>query len=375
MYAAFLEKTQKSIEALKRHLATSDAMRSAIHEKALSCKGIMPCFDASPLSIEVAPDRIEWRIIDHCAAVTRLYAIYEQFAQEMIREHLALLQKHVAFDDLAEDLKSAYRRGFASILEKKEGPRYGHLNLSSLVEQYSNALSGKPYNLEPLALLIQEQNLRLPELTRLFAASGIANINTWVDKHRSVKSFFEQGERLGASSEHELLELIKYRNDAAHGSINIDELPGLDYLYEFCDFISAVCKAISERVQMTGLECLLDRGGALHQGKVNQCIKSDKVLIGEMTGNFTVGDTIYLCGDDYCIEREVVSLQIDGVNHSEVFLEEPTELGLAIDKPGRKKAKIIAIVSAPSTTDEPLPGSDASTASSVLKEQEPAPAS
>jgi len=338
MYAAFLEKTHKSIAALKSHLATSDALRSEIHEK-----GTLPPFNSQTLSINSAPDRLEWKLIDHCTAVTRLYAIYEQFAQEMIREHLALLQNNVAFEDLPTELKSAYRKGFATILDKKEGPRYGHLDLSNLVEQYGSALSGQSYTLEPLALLIQEQNLRLPELTRLFAASGIANINTWIDKHRHIKEFFELETRIGSSSEHELRELIKYRNEAAHGSIDLTTLLGLDYLYEFCDFISVFCEAISERVQKTGLESLITSGSAAIRGKVSECLKSDTVLIGNMTGNFVIGDTIYLSGDDYCLERKIVSLQLDGTDYSELSLIKPTELGLAVDKPGRNKSKLILI--------------------------------
>lgn len=355
MYAAFLERTQLSIEALKQHLATSEALRSVIHEKTLSCQREPLCFSRSLLSIETAPDRLEWRVIDHCAAVTRVYAIYEQFAQEMIREHLGLLQEHIPFSNLPGELKASYRRGLATILEKKEGPRYGHINLSNLVDQYSLALSDKAYVLEPLALLIQEQNLRLPELTRLFTACGIPNINAWIDKHRSIKKFFDEGERLAASAEHEMLELIKYRNDAAHGSIHIDDLLGLDYLYEFCDFVSAICEAISERVQLNGIECLIDNGIAERRGKVAECIKSDEVLIGMMTGKFFVGDTIYLCGDDYCIAREIINLQVEGVDHAEVSLLEPTELGLAIDKPGRKKASIIVITALRSVVAETLP--------------------
>jgi hypothetical protein len=348
MYTAFLERTQRGIDSLRRHLATSEALRAAIHEGTLTCKGESPCFHQPLFSIEAAPDRLEWRVIDHCAAVTRIYAIYEQFAQEMIREHLSLLQTHIAFTGLPECLKTSYRKGLAEILHKKDGPRYGHLDLADLITQYDRALSGKPYQLEPVAMLMQEQNLRLPELKRLFAACGIENVDAWIEKHRSVIAFFLKDGRLTASAEHEIKELIEYRNDAAHGSINIDELPGLDYLFEFCDFVSAICEALSERVQLTGLECLINAGRALRRGKVSECIKSDLVLISKVTGSFKVGDTIYLCGDGYCMARYIVGLQVDDIDHSEVSLVEPTELGFAIDKPGRKKAGIITINSSSS---------------------------
>jgi hypothetical protein len=343
MYAAFLEKTLRSIDALRRHLSTSDLLRSVIHENLPICKGEKICFSQAIPSIDTAPDRLEWRVIDHCAAVTRIYAIYEQFAQEMIRGHISLLQRHLPYSKLPNDLQNSYRRGVATILEKRDGPRYGHLDISKLIQQYGLALSDKEYVLEPLALLMQEQNLRLPELTRLLTGCGIGNMTSWIEKHQSIRNFFDKEERLAATAEHEMRELIKYRNDAAHGSINIDELPGLDYLYEFCDFVGAVCEAMAERVQLTGLECLIESKAAVLHGKVTECLKSGKVVIAKVTGHFKVGDTIYLCGNDYCIAGEVNSIQAKNVSHTELTVLEVTELGIGINRTGRSKAEIISI--------------------------------
>lgn len=343
MYTAFLERTQQSIEALKQHLATSEAMRSAIQNNSLSCGGGPPCFNLPSLLSASAPDRLEWRKIDHCAAVTRIYAIYEQFAHEMIREHLALAQSHLAFPDLPNELIKSYRNGIATILEKKDGPRYGHLSLLDLIEQYHLGLSNEEYTLEPLALLNHEQNLRLPELARLFAACGMPSIDTWIKKYRSLQEFFDTAERLSGSAEHEMLELIKYRNEAAHGSINVDDILGLDYLYEFCDFVAVICEAISEFVQLKGLDLLIAGGAADFRGKVDECIKADRVLIGTMTGNFRIGDTIYLCGETYSVPREILNLQLEDADRSHVALSEPTEIGLEIDKWGRKKATVVMI--------------------------------
>lgn len=343
MYTAFLDQTLSSIVALKRHLATSEALRSSIAEGVLRCKNDVPCFAQLQFSVDATPERIEWRVIDHCTAVTRIYAIYEQFAQEMLREHISLLQSRMKFDDLSSDLKKAYRKGLAEILLKKDGPRYGNLNLSDIISQYDRALSGKSYALEPQALLITEQNLRIPELNRLYAASGISNVDGWIEKHSAVMTFFSPGGRLGASAEHEMAELIKYRNDAAHGSMNVDNLLGLDYLFEFCDFIASVCIALSERVQMTGIDCLLASGGAEKRGNVSESFRSNLVLIAKVTGRFAVGDTIYLYGESYCMKREILSLQLDDVPLEELTLVEATEVGFGINEAGRKNSQIVVV--------------------------------
>lgn len=343
MYSASLEKTLGNISALKRYILTSDAFRSAVHEQHLICRVTDKCFDLAKFSRENAPERLDWKVIDHCAVVTRIYAIYEQFAQEMLREHLGILQKHVSFDALPAELHSAYRRGLATILEKKDGPRFGHLHLPSLITQYGMALSGQSFTLEPLALLIQEQNLRMGELSRLFAANGISNITSWIDQHPSIKDFFSAEGRLGGTCEHEMLELIKYRNDAAHGSITVDDILGISVLIEFCDFISAVCEAIFEGVQKKGIEILIDANIAYSLGKVTECIKEGKVIIGNLEGSFAVGDTIYLSGEGYCWEREILEIRCKDQSMPTVLTEESTEFGILLDKKGKKNARIFII--------------------------------
>ena len=62
-----------------------------------------------------------------------------------------------------------------------------------------------------------------------------------------------------------------------------------------------------------------------------------------MIGVFKVGYTIYLCGDNYCLERKVVSLQLMGVSYEEVTLSSATELGILLDAPGKKNAIVMTV--------------------------------
>ena len=343
MYNAFLLRTKETITALGKHIQTSDRFRAAVFDEKLKCPSETPCFDPSLGSTETAPDRLEWRIIDHCAAVTRLYAIYEQFAHEMVREHLSLLQGRLSFSDLPEPIRSSYRLGIAKILDKKEGPRFADLDLAQLISGYDRALNGKEYKLEPRAILMQEQNLRLPELHRFMGACGIDGVAAWIEKHQAIKDFFASDDRLTASAESELAELIKYRNDAAHGSIDISDILHVNVLIEFCDFVSAVCEALAERIQLAGLNSLKLRNHVKERGKVTEALKDGMVAIGAMTGAFRVGSTAYLCGEAYCIERSIVSLQLEGVPHEEVNLASATELGMMFNAPGKKNAVIMMV--------------------------------
>lgn len=343
MYNAFFQRTKEAITELEKHIRASDRFRTAVFDDTLQCAAGTPCFDPALGSPEEVADRLQWRIIDHCAAVTRIYAIYEQFAHEMIREHLGLLQGRLTFSDLPETIRSSYRLGIAKILAKKEGPRFADLDLADLIGGYERALVGKEYSLEPRAMLMQEQNLRLPELHRLMNACGVEKVATWVDQHPAVKNFFSLDDRLTGSAESEMAELIKYRNDAAHGSIDIADILHVNVLIEFCDFVAAVCEAVAERIQFAGLDSLKLYNHVKERGKVTESLKADMVAIGAMTGVFKVGSTVYLCGDYYCLERTILSLQLEGVPHDEVDLETATDLGMMFDAPGKRNAVIMTI--------------------------------
>lgn len=347
MYNAFLQRTAEAIFALGKHIQTSDRFRTAAFDDKLKCAALSPCFDPALTNRETMADSVQWRIIDHCAAVTRIYAIYEQFVHEMVREHLGLLQGILPFSQLPGAIQTSYRLGLSKILEKKDGPRYADLDLSKLVDGYGLALRGQAYSLEPRAILMQEQNLRLPELHRFMSASGIEGISAWIESHRAVRDFFQAADRLGASAEKELSELIKYRNDASHGSIDIGDILHVNVLLEFCDFILAVCEAIAERVQLAGLQALKPHGHVTERGRITESLKADTVGIGKMIGGFSKGLTVYLCGETYCLERQVVSLQLNGVDHETVRLGEGTEVGFMFDGPGKKNS-IIMVIEEPS---------------------------
>lgn len=345
MYTAFLEQAGKRIAAVRQHAALSNLLVGLVQKQIEASKSGGGSAILEPI-VQTVPDRVEWRLIEHCSVVTRIYALYEQFAQEMIREHLSLLQGCSAYSNLCNELKVTHRKGISTILDKKDGPRYGGLDLSNLVEQYASALADKAYVLEPAAFLVQEQNLRLPELNRLFSGCGIFELASWIEAHDMLKAFFASGDRLGGSAEHEMRELIKYRNEAAHGSIEIDDLPGIDYLYEFCDFIAAVCSAIGERVQLASANKLIDSRKAIVGGKVSETFRDGQIIVGNFAGRYRIGDSILLQGLNYCTAVIVKSLQVNDQNRDEVVLDGGTELGIGISGCARKRASVICFAPA-----------------------------
>jgi hypothetical protein len=88
MFSDRLSRTQDSINAVRAVLGANDKLRNILFGAEEESR---PARDAFVNAISTLPDSVEWRIYDHCAAIIRLYAIYEQFVGDMIRDWLALL--------------------------------------------------------------------------------------------------------------------------------------------------------------------------------------------------------------------------------------------------------------------------------------------
>jgi hypothetical protein len=271
--------------------------------------------------------------------------MYEQFAQELIREYLGFLEANFQFSELDENFRTCYRVGIAKILEKKDGPRYGQLVLEQIVQDFSCALSGKgSYRIEPVAMLMQEQNLRLPELARLCTNCGVGEVYRWIEQHPSMKSFFEDESRVAASADNELAALIGYRNDAAHGGLAVDDVAGLDVLFELANFINLLCHVLAERLRKAVLEKSLQKKLALKCGEVTESLKDGLVIIAPVVGDFHIGQLLYLIGKGYCVERKIVSIQRDGIDLNNIVLTEAAELGFGLNDRAKEGASIVTML-------------------------------
>jgi hypothetical protein len=335
MFRGAVARLEGSAAAVKQQLQTSERLRNALGQEPKICEASAQCSAVQELSRD-PPESVEWRVIDHCSAVTRLYALYEQFAHEMLREHLSLIEKQFLFTELDAGFQNAYRVGVAKILEKKDGPRYEEIVLGDLVGEFHKAVSGqKGYRLEPQALLIHEQNLRLSVLETLYQKCGINGLTEWVANHPRMIEFFSASDRMHSGAETELKSLIEYRNDAAHGGLTVDDVLSVDTLCEFADFVSVLGSVLAERIQCTALKNGVSGGRVRECGVVDETYKSGMIAVATVTGKFSVGATIYLMSNVQCTERSIESIQLEGEDRKVIEVNDAVQLGFGLD--GRAK--------------------------------------
>ncbi|MEQ8537583.1 MAG: MAE_28990/MAE_18760 family HEPN-like nuclease [Coleofasciculus sp. D1-CHI-01] len=291
-----------------------------------------------------APEPKDWRIYDHCAVVTRLYAIYERFVEDLIREWIQLLPDlFPVYADLGDRICNTHRIGVARLLLDITKNRFGHLSVEEVIRGlfYGASGTGEKYELLPDAFLLHEQNLRKDTLEKLFADAGILNAWAWVEKHRKIKYFVEEVRGSENTAEGELNELIDYRNDAAYGAF-INTILSANELLELCDFVEALCQALAELVTYQIIKQQTSTGQAQEIGQITEWFKKSKAAVAKVEETtLSVGTSVFLMGEAYCQLATIKSIQVDDTDQESVQTSSDMELGLKFDVEARKKIAFI----------------------------------
>lgn len=342
MYAGFLQRALEDINSVKRHIHISEALRAVLSSGLPACAQPSPCLD--PVSFGNPPDTIQWRIIDHCSTVSRLYAIYEQFAHELARDFVGYLQKNYRFSDLDTIVLGTYRAGVSYLLVRSDWVRYASISMPDLIASYAECLSGKSiYKLEPECFLTHEKNLQYSDLSNLFSRCGVAKVSEWIDGHLKLTTFFMDQEREGKDVKSELRKFVQYRNDAAHGGLNVGGIVGVKTLTEFAEFLELLCEALAEKIQLEIIERSLALNRPIGRGEATEVFRGRSVAVGKFLGTFQVGSSVYLTGTNYCSEVMVEELMIDDVSIAGISITLPIELGMKVKGKVTKGAIIYAI--------------------------------
>lgn len=287
------------------------------------------------------PKTKEWRIYDHCSAVTKLYAIYENFVENLITDWLRLLPEIVLnYDDLEKEICNTHSYGVGRLLREKDKKRYEHLSLQEIVNGlYLGINKAEKYELLPEAFLFHEQNLRKNILEELLVNAGINNSWTWINRHKSMKNFIEEIRGGQNTVEGELNELISYRNDAAHGAL-IDDFLGFDALLELSDFVESICQSLADLFTYKVIQKKEINGQAIKIGKITEWLKKPQAAIAIIADtSLAISSKVFLINENiaYCQSAVVQSIQTQNKSVNDVKATDETEIGLKFDidaKPG-----------------------------------------
>lgn len=342
MHAAILDRSLGALAAIRKHVAFSANLRGQVGTPELNCRnGDTKCFDVKRILGE-ASDPTNWRVIDHCAAVTRTYALFESFVMEILREYLVFLSGAYKLSDLGQEFGTRYTKGIGRILQDQHKPRYRDLDVANIIVGAGDALTGKDgYQIQAEALLRAEQNLRMTELHRLFSECGLSGAESWVTSHPAVQEFFALQSRLSQTAASELKQIVDYRNEAAHG--DVDAVLGPEVLIEFTHFFEAMCRSLLDFIQYDTLRRAKELGRATVVGVISEQFRGDVVVAQVANATLSLGDQLYVFKKGMTMIAELKSIQLDDVSMDTVVVAEETEVGLRLGVRARVGCELLRL--------------------------------
>lgn len=342
MHAAILDRSLRGFEAIRKHITFSANLRGQVGAPELECaEGNIKCSEVRRIMGE-ASDSTSWRVIDHCAAVTRSYALFESFVMEALREYLAFLSGAYKLSTLGPEFGTRYTRGIGKILLDQHKHRYRDINIATLIAGASEALGDKDgYQIQTEALLRTEQNLRMAELHRLFNDCGLTGLESWVASHAAVKAFFADQARLSDTASSELRQIVNYRNEAAHGDVY--DVLGPDVLIEFTYFFEAMCRSLLDVIQYDTIRRAKELNRAAIVGYISEQFRDDIVVAKVANATLTLGDNLYVFKKGLTMIAEVKSIQLDDVDVDTVTAVEEIEVGLRIGVRAKKGCELLRL--------------------------------
>lgn len=295
--------------------------------------------------IKTIPGDKEWKVYDHCSVVTRLYAIYERFVEDLLTLWLNQLPELVpSYSALSEKIQFTHRTGVARLLLDLNKTRFQHLCIEDVIRGLLYGVTGESqYELVCDAFLLHEQNLRKDKLEEVFANAGIEGTWNWIKTHRSIKYYVSEVRGNQTSAESELNNFIEYRNYAAHGK-PIDEILGTEALLDLCSFIKVLCEALAELVCFHVIQKKELLGRVRKTGYITEWLKRPKAAVAkvQMT-SLSINLPLILVSKtlSYCQEVTIKSIRIDDNPIDTVTITDETEVGLQFDVDVRKDLDIL----------------------------------
>lgn len=342
MHEAILDRSLNALAALRKHVAFSAELRSQAGLREIDCQGGDAKCAAVRNALAQASDPTSWRVIDHCATVTRTYALFESFVLEILREYLLFLSGAYKLSALGADFGKRYTRGIGKILLNQDKPRYKDLNMAGMIVGASDALSEKEgYQIQAEALLRSEQNFRMSELQRLFSECGLSGTESWVTSHPAVQAFFAEQSRLSETAASELKQIVDYRNEAAHG--DVDDVLGPEILIEFTQFFEALCRSLLDFIQYDTLRRAKELGRATVVGVISEQFRGDVVVAKVSNATLAIGDQLYVFKKGMTMIAELKSIQLEGVDHENVTVVAEMEVGLRLGVRARVGCELLRL--------------------------------
>lgn len=339
IFSSFV-RASSDLEAAKSFFTTNSRLRTLLAQNRSLLEPDYISDELSEIS-SIAPATLPWRVQDHCAAVGRIYAIFEQFCESILSEWVDFRVKDCNISMLPERMVSAYSEGVIFIVSSLKQVRYTHLSEASIIAEYNKALSNRSdFRIAAECLTYHRNNLRLPDVVEIFDKCGIPNCEQWIANHPKMVDHFQIQRRVNEQTASKLSNFVQYRNDAAHGAVSVDEVLGEQEIEDYCDFFYCLMVALYELVTDHAISWLEFNDNAKLIGAVSETFRGNIVVAHVEGARISKGDTIYMRSSKSCVFRTVEQIRLNDKEEDDLIVARPVEVGLRFDAQPLKKARL-----------------------------------
>ena len=201
--------------------------------------------------------------------------------------------------------------------------------MENMIQNYNLALNDEYFEFESKVMSIHDQNLRVPELSRLLNTCEIEKIDEWIKSYPKMRSFLNDNEDFGGDSVSILNDFIKFRNDAAHLGMSIDEILGARELLLYCEFFKNFIEAIVARFKKYEIDIMRKKGIYYPFAQVEEVYNKGRIIIFRCNGSLRKGMSFVADSGNAVRDCVVSSIQLDSHNCSYVSDYRVYEVGVS----------------------------------------------
>lgn len=335
MFTNILRTNVDNIDVIIKALKVHENIRQLLN---YSCDKRLPSTISQLKSI--SPSHVEWKRLDHCTAVVRLYSIYELFVYNILEIWLEKLpQLFDKYSDLPEPVRNAYRSGIGGILIRLGGTQHQGISEQDAIEGMYNGLIGRNDYKLFIEAFKHSPNLWCDELDNLLTRIGFEKSIKLFDNDKQMRKL------LGGTStvKSEIDKLVRYRNEAAHGSF--ENILGLNEIEKIADFIKKFMLSLSDMVENNITWRLYIQKKASLLGEVIKEYR-DMVIGVECRGSvsLTEGKTILIVnGENNHQAAKIDSIEIEKKNIHTITTEPSQKIGLKLTRKAKKGSFVYII--------------------------------
>ncbi len=291
-----------------------------------------------------APPRPAWQVYDHCAAFTRLYAVFEAFVEDLASDYLRILPElYSRYEDLPASVTTQHRVGIGQILLKlgKDGP-YKELAERDIVQGLAHGLSGNPnYSLLRDAFLIDPQNYRAEMVVKVFSYLGFEDCWPWVEKHPLMKAFMRDRRDVNETPKTLLHDFVSYRNKASHTVVG--DIVAIEEIKSISDFVVVLSETLAQLVMKQVMHRKIALGQATPVGLVVHRF-SERIVGARMSaGSLATGDDLVIVQKQGCFKATVLSIQVGQNPYERIEVPDGQELGIRLSERVNEGAELMRL--------------------------------